>query len=471
MFKSFRSRTAVILMVIVMTVSLIPAAVYAADGWNQDQNGWQYLIGDSCYKNQWALINGKWYYFNETGYMESNCYRDGYWLSASGAWDPNYSHGMWKKNSIGWWYEDNGWYPVSRWLWINGKCYYFNEKGYMESSCYRDGCWLTASGAWDPRYSNGTWKSDATGTWYEDNGWRPVNQTLQIDGVVYTFDAEGKVVTSPSTVLMPDVMGMYYQDAIDYLKTTLKDAGFETVNIQFGWTFSNHDPEMATKIVSQNPPAGTVLNVADKTITVTIYAAEWAPTPTSTPTKKPTATPTKKPTGTPTPTPTTKPTATPTVVPVEYPLHSTASVYWNTTKDSVFYEGYINDVPVHKDSADSYWKFDDQADVRTKIEAAINKAVPGGYDVNNCYYYHIDSVAGKKIEPETEYRTVIVNWSTTDFDNNHYEGTIPGVGVHRDPGHSWDYDNVNDVKAKVKAAIDKAIPGGWDECAGYAYNF
>lgn len=74
-------------------------------------------------------------------------------------------------------------------------------------------------------------------------------------------------------------------------------------------------------------------------------------------------------------------------------------------------------------------------------------------------------------EPQTEYKTVTVNWHATDWDNNTYEGTISGVGVHRDPGCSWDYDNVSDVKARVKAAIANAIPGGWDECAGYSYNF
>ena len=199
MSKSFKTKSAVILIVMVMMMSLIPGSVYAADGWKKDSNGWQYLVGNSNYKNQWAQISGKWYYFNEKGYMESNCYRNGYWLTSSGAWNPNYSHGTWKKNSTGWWYEDNGWYPVKQWLWIDGKCYYFNNKGYMESKCYRDRCWLTASGAWDTRYSHGTWKSNSTGKWYEDNGWRPVNQTLKIDGVKYKFDSKGMVVKNTPT--------------------------------------------------------------------------------------------------------------------------------------------------------------------------------------------------------------------------------------------------------------------------------
>ena len=79
--------------------------------------------------------------------------------------------------------------------------------------------------------------------------------------------------------------------------------------------------------------------------------------------------------------------------------------------------------------------------------------------------------APTKPEPQTEYKTVTVKWRATDFDNNEYHGTISGVGVHKDPGCSWDYDNVSDVKSRVKADIDATIPGGFDECASYGYSF
>ena len=257
-------------------------------GWVESGGKWYYMNSSGTMAIGWKKIGSKWYFFNNSGCMESNCYRDGYWLTASGAWDTRFSHGTWKKNNTGWWYEDNNWYPVNQWLWINGGCYYFNSHGYMESGCYRDGCWLTASGAWDPKYSHGTWKSDATGKWYEDNGWKPAGQTLQIDGIKYTFDSAGRVLTK-------------------------------------------------------------------------------------------TATPTPKPTNKPMPTPTP--------------------------------------------------------------------------------------------EPQTEYKTVTVNWNATDFDNNKYDGSISDVGVHRDQGSSWQYDNKSKVKSQVENAIDKAIPGGFDECARYAFDF
>lgn len=165
-------------------------------GWQGSyEDGWRYYISDSEYvKSNWKSISGKWYYFDSDGYMESNCYRDGYWLTKSGEWDTKNSHGTWKRDGTGWWYEDNGWYPVSRWLWIDGECYYFDSDGYMESECYRDGCWITKSGAWDPRYSHGVWKADPVGKWYSDNGWYPKNCSLKIDGKTYDFDYRGYVI-------------------------------------------------------------------------------------------------------------------------------------------------------------------------------------------------------------------------------------------------------------------------------------
>ena len=177
-----------------MMLTFIPTTSMAATkGWNgNDKDGWRYYTTSSSYvKNNWKQIGGKWYYFDSKGLMESNCYRDGYWLTKSGAWDTRYSNGTWKQDSKGWWYTDNGWYPKNQWLWIDGNCYFFDASGYMESNCYRDGCWLTKSGAWDQAHRNGTWKKDSTGWWYTDNGWYPKNQWLKIDGTKYWFDANG----------------------------------------------------------------------------------------------------------------------------------------------------------------------------------------------------------------------------------------------------------------------------------------
>ena len=81
-----------------LMVSIIPSTAMAATvGWNgSDKDGWRYYTTSSSYvKNSWKQISGKWYYFNSDGIMESNSYRDGCWLSSSGAWDTRYSKGTW----------------------------------------------------------------------------------------------------------------------------------------------------------------------------------------------------------------------------------------------------------------------------------------------------------------------------------------------------------------------------------------
>ena len=142
--------------------------------------------------SQWGKVNGKTYYFDKRGYAAANEYADGKWFNADGTLDEAYSM-EWKCNSTGWWIEDkSGWYPVSRWLKIDGYWYYFLDSGYMDYSEYRDGCYLGNSGAWIETMSGGHWCSDSKGWWYEDaTGWYPTNLSLWIDGVKYSFGSDG----------------------------------------------------------------------------------------------------------------------------------------------------------------------------------------------------------------------------------------------------------------------------------------
>lgn len=141
---------------------------------------------------KWEKQGNDYYYYDGAGNKETNCYREGCWLGADGKYDPAYTNGCWKSNSTGWWYEDNGWYPVSQWLKIDGKWYYFLESGYMDYSEYRDGCWLGSDGAWVEEYYGGHWCNNSTGWWYEDaSGWYPHGEYVWIDGVHYYFNDSG----------------------------------------------------------------------------------------------------------------------------------------------------------------------------------------------------------------------------------------------------------------------------------------
>ena len=131
--------------------------------WKSDANGWWYDL-DGSYARGWRKIDGYWYFFTSTGYMDYSEYRDGCWLNADGTWNTTYSGGHWASDSTGWWYTDNsGWYPVSTWLWIDGSCYYFKASGYIAHDEYVDGYYLDSSGVYTS--GDGSQSGSHTHTW------------------------------------------------------------------------------------------------------------------------------------------------------------------------------------------------------------------------------------------------------------------------------------------------------------------
>lgn len=65
-----------------------------AGEWKQDTAGWRYQNDDGSYPaNQWLEIEGKYYYFDETGYMLSNAQTpDGHFVDTDGSWINSNTH-------------------------------------------------------------------------------------------------------------------------------------------------------------------------------------------------------------------------------------------------------------------------------------------------------------------------------------------------------------------------------------------
>ena len=143
-----RKIAVVLALCLLITVSLTKSNSFAAGGsWKSDSSGWWYEYSDGSYAMGWTEIDGYWYYFLSSGYMDYSEYRDGCWLNADGTWNTAYSGGYWTSDSTGWWYTDaSGWYPVNTWLWIDGSCYYFKASGYMAVNETIDGYYVDASG-------------------------------------------------------------------------------------------------------------------------------------------------------------------------------------------------------------------------------------------------------------------------------------------------------------------------------------
>ena len=156
--KRFKKSICRILTLAMLISALTCGTVFADEQegvWKRNKTGWWYEYEDGTYaQSTWIQYEKKWYYMLDTGYMETNGYREGYWISKSGVMSTKYKGGRWKKDSTGWWYTDRtGWYPKNQWLKIDGLWYYFNAKGYMEENEWIDGYCLGADGAWDKNAS------------------------------------------------------------------------------------------------------------------------------------------------------------------------------------------------------------------------------------------------------------------------------------------------------------------------------
>ena len=130
--------------------------------WQRDAKGWRIQNPDGTYpKAQWLLLNNRWYYFNQEGYMLTG------WLFYNNAWyyfeeKEDSEQG---KMSVGWKEIRGFWYYFSEevgaengkmrtgWQEVKGKWYYLNqevgaENGKMLFNTKVEGYTLGADGAW-----------------------------------------------------------------------------------------------------------------------------------------------------------------------------------------------------------------------------------------------------------------------------------------------------------------------------------
>lgn len=116
--------------------------------WRNYQQGKKYQKDDKTYvTNDWHLISGEWYYFNEDGYMRTG------WQSVNNLWYYLNDEGMmqtgWKELAGAWYYlRADGSMAVG---WVEprpGQWYYLYADGTMAANTAVDGCQLDASGMW-----------------------------------------------------------------------------------------------------------------------------------------------------------------------------------------------------------------------------------------------------------------------------------------------------------------------------------
>ena len=141
--------------------------------WQKINNVWYYLGTDGRMLTGWQEIGGKWYYFAESGAMLTG------WQELDGKWYYLKSSGEmltgWQQIGNYWFYFSSSGVMQTGWQKIRGSWYYFKSNGYMATK------WLQISGKW---------------YWFGTNGDMAYSTSIEIDGKVYDFDANG-VCTNP----------------------------------------------------------------------------------------------------------------------------------------------------------------------------------------------------------------------------------------------------------------------------------
>ena len=103
----------------VMTMTSIVTT--SAANWKQDSKGWRFKNADGTYvSNTWKQINGKWYAFDNHGYMRIGWFQENrkwYYLDSSGAMQTN-----WIKENDKWYYLHESGAMQTGWIKENGKC-------------------------------------------------------------------------------------------------------------------------------------------------------------------------------------------------------------------------------------------------------------------------------------------------------------------------------------------------------------
>ena len=115
--------------------------------WIRSGSRWWFKYTDGSYKtNGWEKINGVWYRFDNSGWMQTGWVKDGSWyyLDCSGAMKTG-----WLKDNGNWYYLDSSGAMKTGWFTVSGKWYYAYSSGALAiNTTTPDGYRVNANGEW-----------------------------------------------------------------------------------------------------------------------------------------------------------------------------------------------------------------------------------------------------------------------------------------------------------------------------------
>ena len=115
--------------------------------WIQSNGRWWFKHNDGSYtSNGWEKINGVWYRFDNSGWMQTGWVKDGSWyyLDSSGAMKTG-----WLKDNGSWYYLQDSGAMKTGWMKVSGKWYYAYSSGALAiNTTTPDGYRVNANGEW-----------------------------------------------------------------------------------------------------------------------------------------------------------------------------------------------------------------------------------------------------------------------------------------------------------------------------------
>ena len=134
--KLSKKLAALILTTVLAGTFAAPVLVQAAE-WHRDNTGWWWQEKNGTYPvSKWEKINGRWYHFNQSGYMDTGWYKEGtksYYLGGT-------NDGAMKTG----------------WCEVDGKHYYFYQDGTMARNTIIDNYEISADGSCSEKYATYT---------------------------------------------------------------------------------------------------------------------------------------------------------------------------------------------------------------------------------------------------------------------------------------------------------------------------
>lgn len=186
----------------------VQTAFAATVGWTEEDGELRYKDGDGYYlTDSWKKKDGEWYYLDEDGFISRESFVDEYyvdedgkriinqWLSVANEdeWDDDAPETYW------YYFGKDGKSAMSKWQTIEGKNYYFNEEGHMQTGLLEldgytyylgeesDGVMKT--GWIQLQHDSDELDEDVVWHYFDNNGRMVMNQIdRKIAGNYYTFE-------------------------------------------------------------------------------------------------------------------------------------------------------------------------------------------------------------------------------------------------------------------------------------------